>query len=287
MNFRLSYFLINELGRRSNQEDTIYPSLFDPGSAEGLFILCDGMGGHASGELASLLVCKTLVKVISDNSQVTDLFKEELFDRALSAAYDALDANDYEKEKKMGTTLTLVRFHSGGCFIAHIGDSRIYHIRPSEHRVMYVTRDHSLINDLVELGEMTPAEARVSSKKNVITRAMQPHQSHRAKADTFNISDLESGDYFFMCSDGMLEQLDDNQLLDIISAPYADENKIQFLKEATQNNQDNHSAILIHLLSDNRESSEEPTVSSGKRFSKYVFVGLLIGIVALILLMLI
>lgn len=253
MSQKLSFYLINELGKRANQEDTIYPPLSAHGFVEGLFILCDGMGGHASGEVASQLVCDTMSKVIAEDSLGAEVFTAECFNRALSAAYDALDAHDAEPEKKMGTTLSFAKFHSGGCFIAHIGDSRIYHIRPSEHRILFVTKDHSLINDLVELGEMTPEEARVSNRKNVITRAMQPHQDHRAKADMLNITDLETGDYIFMCSDGMLERMDDGQLLEILTGSAADEKKVQSLKEATQNNQDNHSAILIHLLPESRK----------------------------------
>ena len=283
MNKRLSFFLIQELGRRSNQEDTIYPSIADTQFVEGLFILCDGMGGHASGELASQLVCATLSEAVFENRREDGFFEMADFNKALNVAYDALDAHDYEEEKKMGTTLAFARFHKGGCFIAHIGDSRIYHIRPSEHKCMYVTRDHSLVNDLVELGELTPQEARYSARKNIITRAMQPHQDHRAKADTYNITDLKVDDILFLCSDGMLETIDDQQLLDYLSAPVSDEEKVREMREATATNQDNHSAILIHLLDDDRQNNNGHLIKKNKHIVLIIIASLIL-IIALIIL---
>ena len=114
--------------------------------------------------------------------------------------------------------MTLLKFHSGGCLLAHIGDSRIYHIRPSE-RYIFHTRDHSLINDLYDIGEITLEEMKTSKQKNVITRAMQPNLERRPKADIKHITDIRPGDYFFMCSDGMLEETDDSDLLNILSDP--------------------------------------------------------------------
>ena len=248
MKYRISAYSIHELGQRSNQEDTIYPPFSEKPSDGSLFILCDGMGGHAAGEVASKTVCDTMSLYIEGHLREDGMFEEDDFRAALSAAYDALDARDTEDEKKMGTTLTFVRFHEGGCFTAHIGDSRIYHIRPSEKQVLHVTRDHSLVNDLVELGEMTQEEAKVSRQKNVITRAMQPHQESRSKADCANLTDIRPGDYIYMCSDGMLEQMEDRELVNILSLPQSDFKKIGILKGATKDNRDNHSAHLIHIL---------------------------------------
>ena len=248
MKYSISAYSIHELGQRSNQEDSIYPPYSEKPSNGSLFILCDGMGGHAAGEVASQAVCDAMSKYIEEHPREDDLFDEEDFKAALSTAYDTLDARDTGDEKKMGTTLTFVRFHGGGCFTAHIGDSRIYHIRPSEKQVLHVTRDHSLVNDLVELGEMTQEEAKVSRQKNVITRAMQPHQECRSKADCSNLTDILPGDYIYMCSDGMLEQMEDRELVNILSLPQSDFKKIGILKGATKDNRDNHSAHLIHIL---------------------------------------
>lgn len=261
MKYRVSAYSIHELGQRSNQEDSIYPPYSEKPSSGSLFILCDGMGGHASGEVASQAVCDTMSKYIEGHKREDGYFDEDDFNGALNAAYDVLDARDSGDEKKMGTTLTFVKFHEGGCFTAHIGDSRIYHIRPSEKRILHVTRDHSLVNDLIELGEMTPDEAKTSRQKNVITRAMQPHQDGRSKADCSNLTDLEPGDYLYMCSDGMLEEMDDRELVNILSLPQSDPKKIGVLKGATKDNRDNHSALLIRILPLNGEEPKEPANS--------------------------
>ena len=271
MVYKITALSIYELGKRSNQEDSIFPE-YSPEPTNGdLFILCDGMGGHAAGEVASQTVCETMSTYIGEHPREDGLFVVSDFNAALDAAYAALDAKDTEDEKKMGTTLTFVKFHAGGCFIAHIGDSRIYHIRPSEHRILHVTRDHSLVNDLIKLGEMTPEEAKASRQKNIITRAIQPHQEARTKADYKEITDLKAGDYFYMCSDGMLEQAEDEEIVNILSLPKTDSEKIKILKGATKDNKDNHSAHLIRIVEILDEDKEpEPVANpiSGQKMKK-------------------
>ena len=250
---------IFEVGQRSNQEDYLYPVLSDQPLTGDLFILCDGMGGHEKGEVASQTVCETMSAYIEQHRREDGFFDEEDFRKALSAAYDALDAKDTSTEKKMGTTLTFLKFHEGGCFVAHIGDSRIYQIRPATKSILLKTVDHSLVNDLVKLGEMTPEQALTSSQKNIITRAMQPHQERRAQADCTNLTDLQVGDYFYMCSDGMLEISEDSEIVNILSMNRSDADKIEILKGATRENRDNHSAHLIRIVS--VDTSSEKTVA--------------------------
>ena len=289
MKYRISAYSIHELGQRSNQEDSIYPPYSEKPSNGSLFILCDGMGGHAAGEVASKAVCDAMSKYIEEHPREDDLFDEEDFKAALSAAYDALDARDTGDEKKMGTTLTFARFHEGGCFTAHIGDSRIYHIRPSEKRILHVTRDHSLVNKLIDLGEMTVEEAKSSRQKNVITRAMQPNQE-RSKADCCNLTDLKVGDYLYMCSDGMLEEMEDRELVNILSLSQPDTKKIGIIKGATKDNKDNHSALLIRILplkeeipirTDNASSRDEhdKLCSSKSRLLVLIVVALILLII--------
>lgn len=253
MDFRLKVLSIYELGQRKNQEDYIYPPLGKGTEKDRLFIVCDGMGGHEKGEVASKTVCEKISEYIIENYNQEDVFTEDVFNAALSYAYDALDALDDGAEKKMGTTLTLVMFHNDGCLLAHIGDSRIYHIRPSEageKRIRYVTRDHSLVNDLVSIGEMSPEEARTSKQKNIITRAIQPNQERRSRADIYHIEDIRPGDYFYMCSDGMLEQAEDQEIANVISmSNKTDDEKVEMFRRLTKDNKDNHSAHLIKVLS--------------------------------------
>ena len=246
MKYSFEVHFIYELGKRANQEDSLYPQNGE--NSDGLFIVCDGMGGHEKGEVASAAVCEAMSSYMHSHFSDDGQFTREDFLEVLSAAYDALDEKDDESEKKMGTTLTFLKFHDGGCLAAHIGDSRIYHIRPSAKRILYVSRDHSLVNELVALGEMTSEEARTSRQKNVITRAMQPGLERRSKADIMIIEDVRAGDYFYMCTDGMLEHAEDQEILNIISMKdRTDEEKMEIFIKLTADNRDNHSAFLIRV----------------------------------------
>lgn len=248
MKIKATYLSLLELGQRTNQEDSIYPSYGENIPDNDLFILCDGMGGHDCGEVASQTVCKEMSSYIVSHPDAS-------FESALEAAYDALDEKDTMSAKKMGTTMTMVKLEENKCFVAHIGDSRVYQIRPSEKRIIYVTKDHSLVNDLIACGEITPEEAKHSSQKNVITRAMQPHQERRSKADVAILTDVKAGDYFYMCSDGMLEVSEDQDIVNILSLNKSDAQKMQILKRVTSENKDNHSAHLIHIVSCGKQKS--------------------------------
>ncbi len=239
-----------------HQEDCIFPEYGKQSDSDRLFILCDGMGGHDAGEVASATVCEAMSRTILSNSSVgDDNFSNEVFDQAVDTAFKALDAKDNGAEKKMGTTMTLIKLHERGVFMAHMGDSRIYHIRPGsngEHtKILYESSDHSLVNDLIKVGELTRQDARNSKQKNIITRAMQPNLENRPKSEIYETSDVQAGDYFYMCSDGMLEQADmedGTSLKNVFSkAGGSDADKVKILRKVTENNQDNHSAIIIHI----------------------------------------
>ena len=268
MKFKIKACNLQELGQRTNQEDSLFPALGKSTSDDRLFVLCDGMGGHEKGEVASATVCETLSRVILSAWHPGEVLSDELFLQALSAAYDALDAKDNGEERKMGTTLTFLCLHAGGATVAHIGDSRIYQLRPasknSPARIVFRTQDHSLVNDLVKIGEITEEEAKHHPQKNVITRAMQPCQEHRAKADIAHLTDILPGDYFYMCSDGMLEEASDENILNIITKPNAtDEQKLEMLRNVTEENKDNHTAHLIHIDGVEGVSATITSTSSG------------------------
>lgn len=163
-------------------------------------MVCDGMGGHDAGEIASQTVCEAVSKsILNDGHDEDGIFTKMDFIEALNSAYNALDEKDNGAEKKMGTTLALLKFHNDGVFIAHIGDSRVYHIRPGktekETEILFMTEDHSLVNSLVKAGEMNREEARHSKQRNIITRAMQPGVD-RCEADITLITDIQPGDFF-------------------------------------------------------------------------------------------
>lgn len=267
MKYKLTVHTIYEQGQRSNQEDCIFPAKGRESNTDRLFILCDGMGGHESGEVASATVCEAMSRsVFATCPDAEGAFSDENLQMAITQAFDALDALETPaslQQKKMGTTMTCLKFHDKGCTIAHIGDSRVYHIRPGkskeETRILFVTEDHSLVNDLIKVGELSPEEARHSRQKNVITRAMQPNMERRPKADIYHTTDIQAGDYFYLCSDGMLEQeeYDNRYILHNFSDATGDEEeKVRILTMATSQNSDNHSAIIVHITDVMKDEKE-------------------------------
>ena len=254
MEYKLKAYTIWEQGPRPKQEDSIFPEHGQAKDTDRLFIVCDGMGGHSAGEVASSTVCETMRESVFTHCPNSEgAFTDEDFAVALNEAFLALDAKDNGAEKKMGTTLTFLKLHADGCTIAHIGDSRVYHIRPGKNvedtQILFQTTDHSLINDLIKIGELTPEEAKYSKQKNVITRAMQPNMSRRPKADLYHSSDIQPGDYFMLCSDGILEQMEDDNIKFIFSEKAGDaNNKVGMLIKATEQNHDNHSAVLVQII---------------------------------------
>lgn len=262
MKYELNIYSIWEYGQRKDangnphQEDCTYPLPNDIKNTDRTFILCDGMGGHDAGEVASATVCGAMAESIRNDGHDADgVFTDNDLQNAISDAFNALDCKDNGAVKKMGTTMTFLKFHKDGVTIAHIGDSRVYHIRPGktgqDTQILFQTEDHSLINDLIKVGELTREEARYSSQKNVITRAMQPHLDRKPQADIYHTADIKNGDYFYMCSDGMLEQSDmedGTTLCNIFSEEGgSDEQKVNILRDVTEDNHDNHTAIIIRV----------------------------------------
>ena len=257
---------IHELGKRANQEDCIYPIEGKATEDDRLFLLCDGMGGHEHGEVASQSICKSLSSFLLQHAVASEGLEDKLLSDALSYAYQELDKLAVAGDtRQMGTTLTLLYFHSNGCTAAHIGDSRIYHLRPSSHTILYKSRDHSLVYDLYQAGELTYEEMKTFPQKNVITRAMIAGDRNHPKPDVIHISDIQPGDYFYICSDGMLEQMEDEELLDVFYANVRDEEKRQMLISETSDNKDNHSAYIVHIKEVSHDEAdvslvnEEPT----------------------------
>ncbi len=260
MEYEITVNSIWDCGQRTDkdgkphQEDSLFPKHNTATADDRLFILCDGMGGHEAGEVASATVCEAMSKTILTAMARGASFTDTLLADALAAAYDALDSKDTgNSERKMGTTLALLMLHAAGATIAHIGDSRVYHLRPGataeDTDILFVTEDHSLVNALIKVGELTPEQAKTFRRRNVITRAMQPHTGHRPKADIYHTTDIADGDFFYLCSDGMIEHMSDEQLCYFFSSEIpTDPQRTQALTIATQHNSDNHSAFIVHII---------------------------------------
>lgn len=236
-----------QLGRRANQEDARFPNEDVPQDFKSAFIVCDGVGGQDKGEVASRIIANT----IGEEMQKIDLsvpFTVRDFEPIVSKAYGALLKGMKEYGSEMATTMTFACFHSAGVFLAHIGDSRIYHIRPGVG-ILYQSDDHSLVNALVHSGNLTPEEAENHPQSNIITRCIGKVSSGSSgpSIDTYQISDVEPNDYFFLCTDGVISCIGSQQLLTILSSSDSDSEKIKSLSIICEGSSDNNTAYLISV----------------------------------------
>lgn len=256
----------SEIGHKDNQEDYLWPLPETVTPDNRIFLMCDGVGGQDSGEIASKTAATALGIYLTEHPSEDGIVTQAMFENALAFGYDELDKVDTGAIKKMGTTMTCLVLHRGGALVAHIGDSRIYHIRPSladesgRSGIIYQSADHSLVNDLLRAGEITEEESVNFPQKNVITRAMQPNLERRYKADIYNIDDVQAGDYFFLCCDGVLEQLTNDMLGAILSDESLDDKgKIKAIKNVCDGNtRDNYTCWLIPI--DKVKSESHDTV---------------------------
>ena len=241
----------SQIGRKDQQEDAVWPLFSEVSSNNPCIVLCDGVGGSEHGEIASQTSSKVigeyLTKILKENHAVSDADLHE----AVNLAYDELEKIDTEASDEgavsMATTLTCVCIHNDGILAAHMGDSRIYHVRPGQG-LLYQSADHSLVNTLLQAGEITLEEAKNFPRKNVITKAIQPHGKKRFKAEVQHLTDIQTGDYIFLCCDGVLEQLTNERLVEILSMKCSDKEKLVLLEaESTDKTKDNYTAYLIPI----------------------------------------
>lgn len=237
---------LHELGNRDNNEDNIFPALGQASVQSRLFMVCDGVGGAAKGEVASQLAIDGFNHYFTQNpAAVSD---EKYLQNALDYVQDTFDAYiaQHPEAKSMGCTLTLLHLHEAGATVAHAGDSRVYHLRNG--RIRWQTEDHKMVSEMVKAGVLTPEQAIGHPQMNVISRAIQGKKTKVIKADVKQIPNLESDDYFFLCTDGVLENLTDELLEDIIKNTESDEEKITLIRQLCEGRtQDNFSAYLIHI----------------------------------------
>lgn len=248
MEIRLNQaYSFHQVGQREYQEDSRFPALDVPDKEQRFFVVCDGVGGCDKGEVASQTVCGSIGTSMS-KVDFDDDFTNEDFSYVLDAAYDALDSKTNSSNQEMATTLTFVCFHGGGCTMAHIGDSRIYQIRPSEG-ILYRSDDHSMVNTMVHNGVLTPEQAINHPQGNVITRYMESVDSdqNRCMATVMRTVDVAAGDYFFMCSDGVLHRVTDDELVEILSSEGSDEEKMRLIAQKSEDSEDNNTAYLVSV----------------------------------------
>ncbi|MDY3858016.1 MAG: PP2C family protein-serine/threonine phosphatase [Muribaculaceae bacterium] len=247
-----------QLGKRKNQEDARYPDENKPSASQRTFVVCDGVGGQDKGEVASQTVAEAMGRYM-ERVDLNERFLDSEFALLLDQTYRALFRRMDDDTREMATTMTFVTFHAGGVTCAHMGDSRIYQVRPGKG-VIYRSDDHSLVNALVHAGCITPEEAINHPKSNVITRCLtwvEPGEE-RPGATVMVLNDVEPGDFFFLCSDGVLHCVSDERLTEILSDSSTDDRqKIQLIAELSKESTDNNTAYLIPVDSVKYDNTDE------------------------------
>jgi protein phosphatase len=250
---------LNEKGKRENNEDSIFPLPGKGTAADRLFIVCDGVGGAAKGEVASRLACDSLAAYFSKNkTHPGKAVILEAFDYT-QQQFDEYLQNE-PLAKGMGTTLVMLLIHDHGLTVAHCGDSRFYHFR--QNMIIWKTLDHNITNEFVRQGVITAEEAASRPKTNRITRAIQGHTVQKTKPDIHFIGDVEPDDLFFLCSDGVFEALSDSDLTDILSSNQTLNEKMEIIHQICEaNSRDNFSAYLIQVNDVSSESTGNESFS--------------------------
>ena len=226
--------------RRQTNQDFVFCSMQPVGSLPNLFIVADGMGGHKAGDLASRYTVEGFIETVR-NSKADNpitIIEEAVAKSNLLLIQKSKESIDYEG---MGTTLVVATIIGKSIYIANVGDSRLYLVN---NEIQQITRDHSLVEEMISLGEIDRKSARTHEKKNIITRAVGVDTE--VVADFFEV-DYVDGDIILMCSDGLSNMIEDEDMKNIINQgndlPEITDNLIT---EANKNGgRDNISVILV------------------------------------------
>lgn len=238
-------FYLHEQGLRKTNEDNIYPK---PGTAtiiDKLFIVCDGVGGQSSGEVASQIVSEAIPDFINLNP-VQNSISTQILD-SVNFAKVCLKKHTIKKPKTklMSTTLALVYLCDKEVLVAWCGDSRIYHIR--DGKVLWQSKDHSIVQQMIDDGEITKEEALVHPERNFLSHSINAIGTY-LKVDIHPIKNAEQGDYIFLCTDGILENIAEVEIMNILenNKEETDKSKL-FMEYCEDKTDDNFSMYLLQL----------------------------------------
>ncbi|WP_394747144.1 PP2C family protein-serine/threonine phosphatase [Spongiimicrobium salis] len=235
---------IHEKGRRPNNEDVIFPRV--PSDGDRLFMVCDGVGGQDKGEVAAEIVCTAFSTYMNQNPEGS--INKSFLESGLRFVELQMKnhVQQYPTTGNMASTMTLLYFSNTGntLHLAWVGDSRIYHIRRG--CILYRTKDHSQVQSLMDMGEITEEEAKQHPKKNVLLRAVNGHTPTRM--DYKVITNIVSNDFLMLCSDGILETLTESQIQQWFLSHYTTKEIRKYIWEnAAGRTRDNFSMILLKV----------------------------------------
>ena len=195
--------------KRKMNQDYVFVSEGPVGNLPNLFTVADGMGGHNAGDYASSHAVRILVDEIREDADYNPV---KVIRHAIETANTEIRnrAQEDENLRGMGTTMVVATIVDQYAYVANVGDSRLYVIQDGIHQI---TRDHSLVQEMVRMGEITAEEARNHPDKNIITRALGAEKT--VDVDFFDMR-LEPGSTILMCSDGLSNMVEDKKMEEII-----------------------------------------------------------------------
>lgn len=235
-------FALTDIGRKRNlNQDSVFITKEAIGNLPNLFIVADGMGGESAGDYASRVTVETVTEYVkSCKSKQPVRILEQAISRANDVVYSEGMA-DIEK-RGMGTTLVIATILDEHLYVANVGDSRLY--VATINGLTQITRDHSVVADLIHFGKITEEEARNHRDKNKITRAIGAEE--RVIPDFFDVN-IESGQIILMCSDGLTNMVENSDIYTILREDISSEEKAVKLVSAANENggKDNITAIVV------------------------------------------
>ena len=242
-------FSVTDIGRkRKLNQDFVYSSDEPVGNLKNVYIVADGMGGHQAGDYASKCTVENMVREIRGCFEQSPI---RILSKAIRIANDQVRRKAREDESLygMGTTVVAATFLGRYLQVANVGDSRLYIIN---EEVRQITRDHSLVEEMVRMGGLDRETARNHPDKNIITRAIGARDT--IEIDFFH-EELKSGDLVLMCSDGLTNMLEDEEIGRILKTPGTIEEKAERLIDAANQNggRDNIAVILIDAFARENE----------------------------------
>jgi serine/threonine protein phosphatase PrpC len=240
--------------KRAHNEDNFFLL-----AEENLYVVADGMGGHASGEVASQIAVETMANFFIDTARDTEITWPYKEDKAQAYDENRLvtgiklanrrvfeTAQSDARYRGMGTTIVTLVCGPSGAFVGHVGDSRSYRVRDGS--IEQVTQDHSLLNDYLKVHKLSPEEIEHFPHKNVIVRALG--MKDRVDVEVQRLAP-RAGDIYLLCSDGLSNMLSDESILAAVNAGKRDLEKTcqALIGQANENGgQDNITVILVEFF---------------------------------------
>ena len=227
--------------KRKMNQDYVFASADPVGNLPNLFVVADGMGGHNAGDYASSHAVGIVVEEIREDADINPV---KVIRHAIESANTEIitQAQKDEKLRGMGTTMVAATIVGHYAYVANVGDSRLY---VAGEQIQQITKDHSLVQEMVRMGELNAEEARNHPDKNIITRALGAERT--VDVDFFDLK-LEPGNVVLMCSDGLSNMVEDDRIGEIISDTDRDlqERGQALISEANRNGgKDNIAIVLI------------------------------------------